>query len=673
MRKALLLAAALAVVAVPRSARSQTATGTAAGGRVEENLEEEAERALKEELKEALREELKAEIKAELAAEAAVAGPVEEDSWADEEWKWKEPEKPEIDFLELHGYFRFRYDLFNNLDLGTYYYNTEDMTAFGPFAQGFAPPVPLCNTDQRDRGFGSPGEPGFRAPATSCANDAGLSKTLGSANMRLRLEPTLNVHEDVRVKMQLDILDNLVLGSTPDGFPTNPISPLLGFSQTQVPPSDGVNALRDSIAVKRVWAEVMTPVGQLRVGRMPSQFGMGVLANAGNGLDNDFGDTNDRIMFITKVWDLYIVPAYDWALSGPTSAQRELPYGQPFDRDNRDDADQYILALAKRDSEEEIQKKLANDGLIWNFGTYHVGRFQALDAASFYQAGDPDGQAQAMDLLERDMQAWAYSFWFRIMYRDFSVEGEYAGIRGRIGNSAFSGPYGASDKELHINQHAGTLNLEYRLLQNALTLRLLVVAASGDSAAGWGIRPLLSQSNTPGDWDGTQAPAGDDDIDNFRIDPDFVVDMILWRQLVGMVTDAIVVRPGIQYNVTNGFGARLDVVYSRAFFAESTPSASFTDLDLDGQPDLGTPDANLGVEADLEIFFDSPEGFHAWLQYGIFVPLAGLDRRVPVEADAQGELILVREDEQDRGTPDNFRKLEASIAHTLQLILAVTF
>jgi uncharacterized protein (TIGR04551 family) len=660
MRIASLAVASLVLCASP-VARSQTKSST---------LAEQWREELKEQLREELKEEIKAEIKAELQSDAAVEGPVQDDAWAEEEWKWEEPPKPELNFLEFDGYFRFRYDLFNKLDLKTYYYNAEDNIEYGPFALGFAPPTPICTTDQRDRGNGAPGDAGFRPEATSCANTAGPSATIGSANMRLRLEPVFNVYEDIKVKMQMDVLDNLVLGSTPDGFPTNPISPLLAFSQSQNSPSDGVNSLTDSIRVKRAWAEVMTPLGQLRVGRMPSHFGMGLLANGGNGIDSDFGDTNDRIMFATKIGDFYIVPAYDWALSGPTSAQRELPYGQPFDRDNRDDVDQYILAIAVRDTDEEIKQKLENDEVVVNFGTYQVGRFQALDSASFYQAGDPDGQAQAKDLIERDAQAWAYSAWFKLIYRDFLVEAEYAGILGRIGNSAFAGPYGTEDKELKINQHAAALNLEYKLLRDALTIRLLTVVASGDSAAGWGIRPLLSQSNTPGSWDGTQAPEGDDRITNFRIDPDFFVDMIFWRQLVGMVTDAFVIRPGVQYNLTEGFGARLDVVYSRAFFSNSTPSGSFTDLTGDGINDLGTPNPNLGLEADLTVFFDSDDGFHAWIAYGIFIPFAGLDRRVQVESDGPGEReVLVAPD----GSSDFYRKLDASVAHTIQALLGVTF
>jgi hypothetical protein len=261
MRKVWLVA--LLCVALPRIARSQTTTST-------ESFRQQLKEELREELREELKEELKSEIKSELTAEGAAAGPVQEDAWAEEEWKWEEPVKPELNFLEFDGYFRFRYDLFNKLDLNTYYYNPEDMLEFGPFAPGFSPPTPACNTDQGQRGFDVNGNPSREAGAPSCANGAGPSSTLGSANMRLRLEPVFNVYEDIKIKMQVDVLDNLVLGSTPDGFPTNPISPLLAFSQTQVAPSDGVNSLTDSIRVKRAWAEIMTPLGQLRVGRMPS-------------------------------------------------------------------------------------------------------------------------------------------------------------------------------------------------------------------------------------------------------------------------------------------------------------------------------------------------------------------------------------------------------------------
>jgi uncharacterized protein (TIGR04551 family) len=629
---------------------------------------------LKAELKEELREELRLELKEDLGADKAAGGAAGGDAWAEEEWKWEEPVKPELNFLEMDGYFRFRYDLFNNLDLGTYYYNAQTRTESGPFA-GTSPPVPLCATDYPGDKTYTPQGSTQSIQGEGCASRAGVGNTLGGANMRLRLEPTFNVYEDIKIKMQLDVLDNLVLGSTPDGFPQNPISPLLAFSQTQISPVAGLNAVwTDSIRVKRVWAEVMTPLGQLRVGRMPSQFGMGILANEGNGLDNDFGDTNDRIMFATKVGDFYIIPAFDWVASGVTSAQRQDPYGQPFDRDQRDDVDQYILAIVKRDKPEEIKQKLENDEYVLNYGTYQVGRFQALDAANFFgqDKADPNQQAGPNELLERDVQLYAYSYWVKFLWRKLSIEAEYAGILGRIGNPALSGPYGATDPDfpdgLGISQHGATLNVQYKLLKDALTIQLLVVAASGDSAPGWGIRPLLSGVGSAGQWDGSQAPQGDRRITNFRFDPDFIVDMIFWRQLVGNVTDALVIRPGVQYNLTEAFGARFDLVYSRAWFASSTPSGSFTEIrNSEGNDDsLGNPDNNLGLEGDFKIFYDSEDGFHAWFQYGMFIPFGGLDRQVQVETYYPGATKTL-------STGEQVARLDSSLAHTLQLFFGVSF
>lgn len=647
---------------------------------IKAQLREELKAEIREELAAELKDDLKAEIKADLSAEGAGAPDAGgDDDWPEDEWKWEEPVKPELNFLEFDGYFRFRYDMFSNLDLGLYYQNTETGVSSGPFAPGYSPPVPLCNTDIRDRPASSDME-----TAQSCFNSAGASDTLGGANMRLRLEPVLNVYEDIKIKTQIDVLDNLVLGSTPDGFPNNPISPLLAFSQTQLTPVAGVNTpWTDSVRVKRVWGEVMTPLGQLRVGRMPSHFGMGMLANEGRGLDSDFGDSNDRIMFATRIGDFYVVPAYDWAVSGPTSQNIIDPYGQPFDRDQRDDVDQYIIAIAKKDKDDEIRQKLENDEWVLNYGTYQVGRFQALDAADYHNTGNPLDSATTDSALERDAQAYAYSYWAKFMWRKLTIEAEYAGILGRIGNSAVSGPYGATDAAhpngLSIAQHGATLNVEYKLLRDALTLSLLVVVASGDSAPGWGIRPLVDASGTAGIWDGAQVLPGTDSqaedrsLNNFRFDPDFIVDMIFWRQLVGTVTDALVIRPGVQYNVTEGLGARLDLVYSRAWFASSTPSGSFVDLqNSDGTdvPNLGTPSANLGVEADVKLFYASKEGFHAWLQYGLFIPFGGLDRQVEIEKDVAMDLSS-----NEVAVVDNtpFRRLDAKIAHTIQILFGITF
>ncbi|MBI4818572.1 MAG: TIGR04551 family protein [Deltaproteobacteria bacterium] len=633
-------ALSISAVFVASSVSAQTSTSSADREALKKSIASELEAELRGKVAAELKAQLLEELRGELAADAAKNPPANDQQWSEEEWKWEEPVKPEVNFLDLHGYFRFRYDFFKNLDLGTYRRNRgvgkEKGVEFGPFSPGYSPPVPLCNTDS---GTDDP-DP---VKGRGCAEVRGAGSSLGGANMRLRLNPVFNVYEDIKIKTQIDVLDNLVLGSTPDGFPQSDSVPLLAFSQSQHPPSDGVNALFDSVRVRRVWAEILTPLGQIRVGRMPSSFGLGILANPGDELDDDYGDSNDRIMFVTKIANHFIVPAFDWTVSGPTSGFYGSPQGQPFDRDQRDDVDQFILAVARRDDDQQIREKLENDQAVVNYGTYLVYRTQALDAANYYASADPNSQSSEGDLIVRDAEAFAGSLWFKLIRAKLKLELEGALIAGTIGNPKIAGGIGASEPAVDILQWGGAANAEYKLLHDALTLRLLVAVASGDKAPGWGVRPLTDSAPVPGSWDGAQYATGSDSaINNYRFDPDFKVDLILWRQLVGMITDAIVVRPGVQYNLTEGFGLRADFVYSRAMFAESTPSASHA------------ADANLGLEGDLKIFYSTDDGFHAWLEYGLLFPFAGLESQVTNE----------------EGRPEI---LDTTIAQTIQAMLAVTF
>ncbi len=162
--------------------------------------------------------------------------------------------------------------------------------------------------------------------------------------MRFRVNPELHISDNLRIMSQIDMLDNLVLGSTPEGYYNTPspaggyvaqsrggYTPLGIFTATQWSPVAGVNSTTNSIAVKRVWGEYMTPVGLLRFGRMPNQWGLGMVANSGDGYDSDWQSTADRIMFITgiKKYDLYFSGMWDFAASGATSQTFAQQQGQP--------------------------------------------------------------------------------------------------------------------------------------------------------------------------------------------------------------------------------------------------------------------------------------------------------------------------------------------------------
>src|SRR5712692_1839363 len=228
---------------------------------------------------EAAKKEIREEIRAQMASQSASQA-------------WPE-EKRKLELFVPNGYFRVRPELFNKFDLG--------------------------------RGLDTMGYSLWpRSPVSAS------ERTTAGINMRFRFEPTLNVSEEVRIKTQIDALDNIIFGSTPAyAFSRSDQQAFSIFSNTQVPPQAGLNSFRNSIQVKRVYGEVTTPVGILRFGRMGSHWGLGMVHNDGNCLDCDHGDTVDRIMFVAQpLTDFYISPMIDWNGIGPTSA-RSGEVGQP--------------------------------------------------------------------------------------------------------------------------------------------------------------------------------------------------------------------------------------------------------------------------------------------------------------------------------------------------------
>jgi uncharacterized protein (TIGR04551 family) len=472
-------------------------------------------------------------------------------------------------------------------------------------------------------------------------------RTEAGVNMRFRFEPTFNISEEVRIRTQIDMLDNVLMGSTPDyAFSRDPLhqydlNQYDIFSMSQVAPQSGINSLESSIKINRVWGEVSTPVGILRFGRMGSHWGLGMLHNDGNCLDCDLGDTVDRIQFVAEpISGWYIAPAIDFNVEGPYYAFN----GVPFDLSNSDDAHSLVIAAARRDTESQARAKLDSGGTVFNFGVHFTYRWQKDDPQDFY--GGPFGtEGNGTNLLPNGavapnnayggyVQRWAKLFmpdvWLKLERKDFRVEVEAAMIAGDIFNAATSGANGASTSptSLGVLQFGAVLQAEYRLLDQALKIGLEVGFASGDPAPGFGYYPRrvtkgVNGATIPGDIDGQQyncPPVGgcsgagfDNQITNFRFNPSFRPDLILFREIIGGVTDALYFKPNASYRVADGFNVFAALIYSRAIYTSSTPSAS-----------NGKGDPNLGIEINAGARYETEDGFFGQLEWGILFPLQGL-------------------------------------------------
>ncbi|MEC8194401.1 MAG: hypothetical protein VX127_16815 [Myxococcota bacterium] len=115
---------------------------------------------------------------------------------------------------------------------------------------------------------------------------------------RLRLQPSFSFEKRAKLTMMADVMDDVVWGDN------------ASLSSTALFASDPSNTAVDgqesqTFKLKRAWMEFDIPVGKIRVGRQPSNWGLGLLANDGNGFDDLFGEnhggsTFDRFMFATR-------------------------------------------------------------------------------------------------------------------------------------------------------------------------------------------------------------------------------------------------------------------------------------------------------------------------------------------------------------------------------------
>jgi uncharacterized protein (TIGR04551 family) len=173
-----------------------------------------------------------------------------------------------------------------------------------------------------------------------------------------------------------------------------------------------------------------------------------------------------------------------------------------------------------------------------------------------------------------------------------------------------------NDSHQRVSQLGAALESEVRLLNDKFGIYLYGGAATGDSDT----EGLSSDANfIDASGTGTDPTLNNSLISTFRFHPSYRVDMILWRNIMRQVTAAYYIKPGLSYdflrdNFGQLFGARIDVIYSRAAAPMQTWGNS----------------PNLGVELNAQIYWrsdDGPglnDGYHASLQYGVLFPMRGL-------------------------------------------------
>lgn len=474
--------------------------------------------------------------------------------------------------LEHAGSFRFRTDLFWNADLRT------------GGTSGMLPPL-LENSANEGFHGGHDGD-----------------HLLMGANMRFRYEPVLRIGERVRVLTQIDVFDNLVLGSTAATGAGVAWDLWSGSVEGQGVPASDVTSVRDAITVKRAWGELtLLDAILIRAGRMPDDWGLGILRNGGDRDDDDFAQSVDRLDFRVSWEGFHFGFAWDFIAEGFTSESRAQPYGQPYGYANADDVRQWLLYVSQEPQRlDEIRQREVDLHVahrpVFDWGVMSAFRIQDLtgerqqssalldDACLLGPDPGMDIAYDCIQLAKRDVFLWYPDVWARLLWSPVSghmlrVEAELAIVYGDISSSEF---LSRTDTSKDILQFGAVLDMEYAIGPTSFGLSFGV--ASGDDTDG--LFGVLDGSEAVDVENPSEQSfqVQNRDLTNFKFARAFRVDQLLYREVIGTVTNSWFLRPWVEHVALikgeHSLAVRMDLLYARALIKEGTPGNAF-DLGLE--------------------------------------------------------------------------------------------
>jgi uncharacterized protein (TIGR04551 family) len=444
-----------------------------------------------------------------------------------------------------------------------------------------------------DRGLTPSGQSLFPVPVGNPKAQA-----LTYADMRLRTDVAVYAPGGtVAVKARIDVLDNVAAGSDSQGVASSSASQLS-------PPG--------AFRVKRAYGEALTPFGILAVGRIGSTWGMGMLANGGDCADCNYGDAADRVALITPLAGHIFALAYDIDQIGPFVAQQP---GQTF-LNLSPSADVHTVTFAFLRYKDDLsrERRRAAGKTTVEYGAYVSERWQNDDVPGTYLPTAQPVAITGTGLMSRGYQAIAVDGWARVTHPYFRIETEWAAVVGSIQQASLI-PGVLYRTPVTATQIGGALESDIGEADSRFGGGFDGGYASGDQSPGFGAFPVVGSAPAqPGDLNGPKAnPPSHTTVNNFTFHPDYFVDRILFREIIGAVTGAVYARPHVRWDVMRiapgVLQASVAGIASWAVYPESAP----------GQK------SPLGVEIDPTLAYASRDGFGVAFEYGVLFPMAGLD------------------------------------------------
>lgn len=504
-----------------------------------------------------------------------------------------------------------------------------------------------------DLGGGASGIP--EPLENSARNGGGDANLLAWASIRLKYDAVLRPGPPWGIHLGLTALDNMILGSSPANADQRSMRDVFGLYPD---PGSGrgedlsaegrasyaksrtgsLKRFRDALRVRYLYGtwRILDFV-DFAAGRMPDSFGLGMTRDAGTCTDCDFGTYVDGMRLGLSLKGFHLEGSWEFTAVGATTDLPGLP-GQPKNLGRIDDVQTFTLRLvgapydnATREARRhrlDVERRVGFDwGIFSSFTSQDLSSAEtdptALDPDCPIVAETSAGQVVvAQDcwrLIPRNAFFWRPSVWVKTLWHpdaasELRIEFEAGAMIGSVGNLQRTPDLGDTSKD--FRGFGGALEAEWSTPRWRLGLD--TGFATGDNQRYLGIldgQNLVVVDDLAFPNSANINVSSNRMVTSYWFHRDYRLDLILFRQVIGGVTNAVYVKPWVAYTLFDSgdtrLTTRLDVLYAGAAQPSGTPGRG----------------KHYGVEIDGSLGLEMPAGFALDLSAGVLLPMSALDDR----------------------------------------------
>ena len=422
---------------------------------------------------------------------------------------------------------------------------------------------------------------------------------LNWAWLKLHLEPVINIAETMEIHTKLSIFGNTAMGA--DNYEID--------KKENGLMRDAQLSTSANIVFEGLWGVFDTPIGQLKIGRMPFHWGLGILYSDGNKFNSlSSGNYLDRIQLTIPILGFKLIPAFDIASTGFLDKYHDYF----IDSTQKDDGFNVSLMFTMQEDDPAVlENKLLNEKTVVEVGAMVMFSWKNNASGEWDKDFEPDNSRDDQFIKDNRLYAytgqgaklWKLDAWLNLHYKSFSFKTELAFLTGSIGKIRIED---GRDKSVKTQMVGWAADMELRVIPKKFHLGLLTGIASPDDAD-----YVQSDSwDTPGLSVNNSSTKGDQTVENFRFNKDYNFNSALWNQFLG--------------RFTAGYYASLTGTY---FFLDDLKGyigATYT-MALKKNNSLGGEGLPNAVEPFVGIDYANKSGMRLGTRYQIGIPLAGLD------------------------------------------------